>query len=124
MAILKRSHLPTDFIKEVRGRLTEEIALLGAEEKRLVAHDPFFVPGRDVGNAETMDEAEEALGHERVETEMAVVRQRLEETQAALAKIKSGRYGICEKCRGRIDRARLEIFPQARYCVECEEKEQ
>jgi RNA polymerase-binding transcription factor DksA len=37
----------------------------------------------------------------------------------ALERIDEGTYGICEGCGGEIPAARLEIVPEARYCVRC-----
>jgi len=119
MVRLKKKRFPAEFIKEIESRLIAEEERLVAEERRLVEHDPFLVSGRDVGNAEVMDEADEAIGHERVEMEKEAVRKRLADTRRALSKLRAGKYGICEKCGERIDRARLEAHPQANYCVEC-----
>jgi len=46
----------------------------------------------------------------------------LEEVERALAKFDNGTYGICEACGARIDRARLEVLPQAMYCLDCQER--
>jgi DnaK suppressor protein len=44
----------------------------------------------------------------------------LEEVERALAKFDDGTYGLCEACGARIDRARLEVLPQAQYCLDCQ----
>ncbi|MGD2142860.1 MAG: TraR/DksA C4-type zinc finger protein [Anaerolineae bacterium] len=44
----------------------------------------------------------------------------LDRVKAALGKLGDGTYGICEDCGGRIDRARLEVLPQAVYCLDCQ----
>jgi len=102
--------------------LVAEEKRLEKEEKKLVEQDPFLVPERDVGNPEFLEEAGEEIGHTRVEAEKGIVQQLLVDTRIALSKLKIGKYGICEKCGNRIDRARLEALPQARYCVDCEKK--
>ena len=33
--------------------------------------------------------------------------------------MKKGRYGVCERCNKDIPQARLELVPEARYCIEC-----
>lgn len=48
--------------------------------------------------------------------------QRLREVSEALQRIQSGSYGICEGCEKEIPRKRLEVFPAARFCVECQAK--
>lgn len=115
-------HLPTDFLKKIKKRLTAEERRLGKEDKKLTEQDPFLVPGRDVGNPEFIEEVGEEIGHVRVVAEKGIVQKLLVGTRLALSKFKIGKYGICEKCGNPIDRARLEAFPQARYCVGCEKK--
>lgn len=44
----------------------------------------------------------------------------LERVNHALKKLENGTYGICEDCGVRIDRARLEVLPQAVYCLDCQ----
>jgi RNA polymerase-binding transcription factor DksA len=45
------------------------------------------------------------------------VRTELAEVEAALHRLDTGRYGLCEVCGGEIAEARLEAMPAARYCV-------
>jgi RNA polymerase-binding transcription factor DksA len=44
----------------------------------------------------------------------------LEEVEQALVKFENGTYGLCETCGARIERARLEVLPHAKYCLECQ----
>lgn len=115
-------HLPTEFLEKIKKRLVAEEKRLEKEEKKLTEQDPFLVPERDVGNPEFLEEAGEEIGHTRVEAERGIVQKLLVDTRSALSKLKIRKYGICEKCGNRVDRARLEAFPQARYCVGCEKK--
>ena len=46
----------------------------------------------------------------------------LSEVADALKRIDDGTYGDCEGCEKEIPRKRLEVFPSARYCVECQSK--
>ena len=41
-------------------------------------------------------------------------------TVMPLEKIKKGKYGICEKCGKEIPLERLEVSPEARFCLKCE----
>jgi len=56
-----------------------------------------------------------------------VLSQRIEEKvnsiREALRRIEDGTYGICRRCRARIDRARLEIIPHAQLCIDCAREE-
>lgn len=49
-------------------------------------------------------------------------RAELDEINHALAKIQNGTYGICEISGRKIRPARLQVEPQARYCMEEAEK--
>lgn len=46
---------------------------------------------------------------------------KLASINAALEKIRRGDYGKCEKCGKDISFERLEIFPEARLCIDCQE---
>jgi RNA polymerase-binding protein DksA len=46
----------------------------------------------------------------------------LEQIDEALERIAEGSFGICEACRSKIPRARLDAIPYASRCVECAAK--
>ena len=56
----------------------------------------------------------------------------LDEINYALKKLDDGSYGLCEMCteqgkpesRARIPRARLQVIPYARNCIECEREKE
>ncbi len=43
--------------------------------------------------------------------------------EEALARIKRGRFGVCEACKQPIARARLEAVPWTHLCRECKERQ-
>lgn len=47
----------------------------------------------------------------------------IEKTGKAISKIEKGTYGKCENCGKSIKKERLEAFPQAAYCMDCQSKE-
>jgi DnaK suppressor protein len=47
------------------------------------------------------------------------MREKVASLRAALRRIDEGTYGICQQCGARIDRARLEIVPDASLCINC-----
>ncbi|MGW3665074.1 TraR/DksA family transcriptional regulator [Streptomyces sp. NPDC005141] len=51
----------------------------------------------------------------------ASARMVLADVEAALRRMDEGRYGACHLCRRAIDRERLTIVPQARYCGRCQQ---
>jgi len=44
---------------------------------------------------------------------------KLKNIDSSLEKIKKGEYGICEKCKKQIPKERLNIYPEARVCMNC-----
>ncbi|MFF3691647.1 TraR/DksA family transcriptional regulator [Streptomyces sp. NPDC002187] len=51
----------------------------------------------------------------------ASARMVLADVEAALTRMDDGRYGACHLCRRPINRERLMIVPQARYCARCQQ---
>ncbi|MEU5955499.1 TraR/DksA C4-type zinc finger protein [Streptomyces sp. NPDC047525] len=51
----------------------------------------------------------------------ASARMVLADVEAALRRMDLGGYGACHLCRRPIDRERLTIVPQARYCARCQQ---
>lgn len=47
------------------------------------------------------------------------VRRELAEIDAALERIREGRYGFCLSCGGPMGLQRLRAIPEARYCLGC-----
>lgn len=50
------------------------------------------------------------------------LQQSYEAVKAALAKFEDGTYGLCESCGTRIELARLEVVPEARFCLTCQSR--
>lgn len=46
----------------------------------------------------------------------------LRDVEAALDRIREGAYGQCQDCGGEIARERLEAYPTAKRCVECQRR--
>jgi len=46
----------------------------------------------------------------------------LRATNSALERMEQGKYGICIKCGKEIETKRLEAYPAASICLECEKK--
>jgi RNA polymerase-binding protein DksA len=49
---------------------------------------------------------------------------RLKSIDAALTRIKQGKYGVCVKCGKRIPHDRLEAIPYALMCIECKTEDE
>jgi RNA polymerase-binding transcription factor DksA len=44
----------------------------------------------------------------------------LDEIEAALARLETGVFGVCDACHAQIPLTRLRAMPTARYCVTCQ----
>ncbi len=95
--------------KQLRDRLAElEGRLHRIEDHLEQTPDPDW---EDRATDSEMDEVLEGLGQAGL-TE-------LEAIHAALARIKSGNYGICSRCEAEISEARLNVLPQTSLCRNC-----
>jgi len=47
----------------------------------------------------------------------------LADVEHALAKIEKGTYGICDGCGQAVEKARLEVLPQANLCLACKARQ-
>lgn len=95
-------------LEKARDDIEKELNSLGADKP------PDF--GSDVDHfEEEADEAEEFTTNVGVAN---ALKQRLADIEAALAKIKTGKYGICEKCGKDIEPAVLDAAPESHFCRE------
>ena len=46
----------------------------------------------------------------------------IQQIEEALDRIEAGSYGKCDACKEPIAKARLQALPQAKYCVDCQER--
>jgi len=110
----------TDRFKQLRAQLesehiryAEELAKLQttastSEERR---------EGSPFGKRE--EEATETMELEKRLTLENRIRQEMSGIDHALEKFEKGTYGLCENCGQPIDPERLEVLPQAAYCMKC-----
>ncbi|MFG3335786.1 TraR/DksA family transcriptional regulator [Streptomyces tendae] len=101
---------------------TEDLAVLrdNLREQRLFREDQL----RQIAAAPAR--TDEPVRRTAAQTEVRVklaasARMVLADVEAALDRIAEGRYGRCQLCRRGIDRDRLMIVPQARYCARCQQ---
>jgi DnaK suppressor protein len=103
--------------KTYEQKLEKERAGLLEELKKDQKPEDF---GSDVdGLDEETDEAEE-LGNQLAVNQ--VLKDRIEEINEALEKIQAGKYGLCEKCGGKISEDVLDAIPSSRLCKTCKGK--
>lgn len=106
-------------ISQIKNRVEKHRAIIVSKLKRLRREDPFTTEDRSI-IVEPGTDAAQLFSHERIMILEGQLKKDLKEIEKALDKIKKGTYGICERCKKRIDPARLEAKPQAVYCLKCE----
>lgn len=107
-----------EFLKQIKSKLLEKNIRLKRQEQELKNEDPYLQQGRVDDNASFVDDAYEYIAKENQEATLGFVTSTRIQIKRALAKMKIGKYGICEVCNRSIDKARLEIYPEATTCVE------
>lgn len=113
---------PQNLLDPIGNFLTDQIKKLEFRKKALEKEDPFEDSSRVLENAAIDDSAAEQAGHARVSAIRHQVDRQIVQFRKALARVKIGKYGICENCGKVIDTDRLTIYPEATLCVECEMK--
>ena len=100
-------------VRAEKGRLERELSQAGAElseiEQRLEDRADY-----------SLGEGDPAI--QTWELNLALfqrMRDKVESIRAALRRLEAGTYGVCQRCGTRIDRARLDIIPDASLCIEC-----
>lgn len=106
-------------IGEIAAKVQNQRQLILAKLKRLKSEDPFTTEDRSL-IVDPGTDASVLFGHEQVVVLEGRLKNELKEIEAALKKIKDGTYGRCERCKKPIDSARLQVKPQAVYCLKCE----
>ncbi len=92
---------------------------------RTLAADTLYQPSTSGNVHDPANCAEVGTESNQIETAMSLVgseSEMLYEIEEALKRIQEGTYGICEGTGDPIPKARLEVFPAARYCVQYQEK--
>ncbi|MBL9077294.1 MAG: TraR/DksA C4-type zinc finger protein [Planctomycetes bacterium] len=102
--------------KQARTRLLELRDLLTARHRRIERH---LQQREEPLPQDSEERASELAGHETMASLDDGARAELQQIERALARLDAGSYGRCERCRGRIADARLELIPYAALCAAC-----
>ena len=115
---------PAKVLEPIKHFLAREERRLEKRKKALTKVDPFEDVRRLSDNAAPDADAAEQVGHERASAMKKQIDRKLIQVRKALARIKIGKYGICEKCGKMIDTDRLMVIPEATVCVKCKKKKE
>jgi RNA polymerase-binding transcription factor len=105
----------SETLRRESERLHGSVRALSAAERALSESQGAESDGAGAAGDVASDLAEQDLDAALKEAE----RQRLREVEAALDRLSTGRYGICETCRAPIATKRLFAIPWARRCIAC-----
>jgi DnaK suppressor protein len=97
-----------------RDFLRAEIAAQGADPD---SNDVDLVD--DAGFADRGHSSEE---RSQVIAVVRALRSNLRDVERALSKMKTGTFGICERCGQPISTERLEALPWAELCIDCKQR--
>lgn len=114
--------LEKTFIKAQKSKLLVDKQDVHAQIEVLKKEDPFSDPDHASDNAAIDTDVREQVGHDTIEAEIKDLTRRIKDIDIALVKIEKGTYGRCDRCNMPIPKARLELIPEARYCIECEKQ--
>lgn len=120
----KKIKYPNKVIEPVKKHLVEKLSDLENKKKKLSEEDPFEDKSRTDDNAAIDTDAAEQFGHMRVSALKRAYDRTIIQVRKALARIKIGKYGVCERCGKFIDTDRLMILPETTLCIGCEKKKE
>lgn len=101
-------------ISEYKNKLTKERALIASEIKQDEKPVDF---GSDIDHGDEESDKSEEMGNQLAAAQD--LKNRLDDIDNALEKIRLGKYGICEKCGKEIEPEILDIDPESRLCKNC-----
>lgn len=107
---------------DARSRLsTERVRALERLAGLTDDYDGVVAASRDTNADDEHDPEGATIAFERSQIGALVrqARERLDEIDAALARVDDGTYGRCERCGQPIGEGRLEARPAARTCISC-----
>lgn len=108
---------PAKVVSPVFNLLKWRLKDLSKRKKVISKEDPFKDTQRVNDNAAPDIEADEQFGHARTSAISKELGRAMIQIKKALARIKIGKYGICEECGQMIDTDRLMIYPEATLCT-------
>jgi RNA polymerase-binding protein DksA len=103
----KISQSKLELLEKERKHTQTELEHLRSELRAEIEHD-------DIDDA-----ASDLIERDKIQALIVALERKLQDIEHAIEQVKSGKYGICERCGNPIDPERLEIFPETTLCVDC-----
>lgn len=108
-------------LKREKLQIEKELESFAKRDKKVEGDwDTRFPKWNGGGSSANMEiAADEVEEYSKLLSLEYVLEIRLKNINLALEKIKKKKYGVCEKCGKKIPDNRLEVYPEARYCLKC-----
>jgi len=116
---MSKNILPEHFLEKLKNKLINKDKRLSQQQRSLIQNDPYLQQGRATDNAETLDDVLEDTSKNVTDAVLHNMKGVRVQVRKALARINIGKYGKCEVCGKPIDKARLEVYPEATTCIDC-----
>ncbi len=113
-----------NFVEKTKIRLEEEEKELEEQLLEFAKKDKIMRGNWDTKypnfhGSSLEEEADEVEEFENLKAIEATLEVKLAGVKIALEKIKTGQYGVCEKCQKEIVPERLEALPETKICDRC-----
>jgi len=106
-----------DKLESQRNSLQKELESFAKKDDDTKHNWETKYVNKDKGNME--EEADEAQEYDNLLSLEHSLELKLRDVNVALEKMSKGEYGKCEKCGKEIEKERLEVAPEARLCMVC-----
>lgn len=109
-------------LEEQKKLLTKELQKFAEKDKNLKGDWDTKYPQHNggVGGQQLEDAADQVEEYSTLLPIEHNLELRLQDIEKALKKIEGGDYGKCENCGKEINKDRLEIYPEAKLCSDCQ----
>lgn len=112
-------------IAEVREELEADFERMSTSISKAEAElAELLQEGRDGAGLDPVDVGSSNFERDQEMSLTANMRETLEQTERALERLNTGKYGACENCGEPIGKGRLLAFPRATMCVTCKTREE
>ena len=121
----KKKKLPP-IDQEFIQKMEESLSVLKAEiiDNLIASSEDFKEIMEGMDSKDLADIASDDIDRKMIEAIGTQELKRLKLIEAALTRIKQGKYGHCIKCSKRIPQDRLIAIPYALMCIECKSEEE
>ncbi len=118
--------MPHELSKKLQDKLKKKLiqdeVQLVRRINELHKEDPFTDPDHANDNAAIDTDVREQVGHDTIVAQISALSKKLEHVKRAIKKTVKGKYGQCESCGKLIMIERLQLIPEAKYCIDCEKR--